>query len=213
MHVDPAFGGDGAFAALAAAAHARGMYLILDGVFNHTSSDSRYFDRNHRYPDVGVCESTSSPYRDWYSISGTDVPCSSYTGFAGLDTLPQLNHCEPLCAGLHLPRRRQRRSPLDDGRRRRLAARRRRGDRPLLVARLPHRCEGIRPRCASAAREFHHPARRRHDAARGDDDVYAFLRSDGSDKPAVVVLNKGSSDETARIPLHEAFRDPRRSST
>jgi glycosidase len=92
MHVDPALGGDAAFAALGAAAHARGMHLILDGVFNHTSSDSRYFDRYHHYSDVGACESTSSPYRDWYSISGTDVPCSSYTGFANLDTLPQLNH-------------------------------------------------------------------------------------------------------------------------
>jgi hypothetical protein len=41
--------------------------------------------------------------------------------------------------------------------------------------------------------------------ARGDDDIYAFLRSDGADKPAVVVLNKGSSEETARIPLRGAF--------
>jgi glycosidase len=92
MHVDPALGGDAAFATLVAVAHARGIHLILDGVFNHTSSDSRYFDRYHHYPDVGACESTSSPYRDWYSISGSNVPCSSYTGFAGLDTLPQLNH-------------------------------------------------------------------------------------------------------------------------
>jgi glycosidase len=92
MHVDPALGGDAAFAALVSAAHAQGIRLILDGVFNHTSSDSRYFDRYHHYPEVGACESPSSPYRDWYSISGSDVPCSSYTGFANLDTLPQLNH-------------------------------------------------------------------------------------------------------------------------
>jgi glycosidase len=92
MHVDPALGGDAAFASLAAAAHARGIHLILDGVFNHTSSDSRYFDRYNRYPEFGACESPSSPYRDWYTITGSDVPCTSYAAFANLDTLPKLNH-------------------------------------------------------------------------------------------------------------------------
>ena len=41
--------------------------------------------------------------------------------------------------------------------------------------------------------------------ARGDNDIYAFLRSGGADKPAVVVLNKGSSQVTARVPLHGTF--------
>ena len=47
------------------------MHLILDGVFNHTSSDSIYFDRYGRYPQVGACESQNSPYRSWYYF--TDV--------------------------------------------------------------------------------------------------------------------------------------------
>jgi glycosidase len=89
MQVDPFLGGDAAYAALKSAAAAKGIRLILDGVFNHTSSDSRYFDKYHRYPDVlGACESASSPFRDWYSITGD---CSDYAKFAGLDTLPQLN--------------------------------------------------------------------------------------------------------------------------
>jgi glycosidase len=92
LQVDPALGGDAAFAQLSSAAKARGIHLILDGVFNHTSSDSRYFDRYNRYPDVvGACESPGSPFRGWYEIRGTDVPCTSYTGFANLDTLPTLN--------------------------------------------------------------------------------------------------------------------------
>src|SRR5438552_2782247 len=92
MQVDPYLGGDAAYAALLAAAKAHGIRLILDGVFNHTSSDSMYFDRYHRYPNVvGACESPSSPFRDWFEITGTDVPCSNYTFFAN-DTLPQLNH-------------------------------------------------------------------------------------------------------------------------
>jgi glycosidase len=92
LQVDPALGGDAAFAALSAAAKARGIHLILDGVFNHTSSDSRYFDRYDRYPEiVGACESPSSPFRDWYEITGNDVPCRNYSGFANLDSLPTLN--------------------------------------------------------------------------------------------------------------------------
>ena len=42
------------------------MHIILDGVFNHVSSDSPYFDRYHHYADVGACESVSSPYRSWF---------------------------------------------------------------------------------------------------------------------------------------------------
>ena len=41
--------------------------------------------------------------------------------------------------------------------------------------------------------------------ARGDNDVYAFLRSGGADLPVVAVVNKGSASETARIPLRGAF--------
>jgi glycosidase len=91
LQIDPALGGDAAFAALSAAAKARGIRLILDGVFNHASSDSRYFDKYHRYPEVGACESPGSPYRSWFEITGNDVPCTQYSGFANLDTLPTFN--------------------------------------------------------------------------------------------------------------------------
>ncbi len=92
LHIDEALGRDPAFTSLVATAHAAGIKLILDGVFNHTSSDSIYFDRYHQWDTVGACESPSSPYRDWYEITGSSVPCTNYTGFANLDTLPQLNH-------------------------------------------------------------------------------------------------------------------------
>lgn len=91
--VDPALGGNAAFASLAAAAKSKGIRLILDGVFNHASSDSLYFDRYHRYPTDGACESASSPYRTWFQISGS-TPCSGndYKGWSGLDSLPVFNH-------------------------------------------------------------------------------------------------------------------------
>jgi glycosidase len=93
MHVDPSLGGDGAFASLVAAAKATGIRLILDGVFNHASSDSVYFDRYHRYSTDGACESASSPWRSWFKISG-GTPCTSsdYDGWNGNDTLPVFQH-------------------------------------------------------------------------------------------------------------------------
>ncbi|MBN1667325.1 MAG: hypothetical protein JW862_09550, partial [Anaerolineales bacterium] len=64
--IDDNFGDLALFQTLASEAAARGMHIILDGVFNHTSSDSIYFDRYGRYSEVGACESPASPYRDWY---------------------------------------------------------------------------------------------------------------------------------------------------
>jgi glycosidase len=96
MHVDPSLGGDAAFQSLVAAARSAGIRLILDGVFNHASSDSLYFDRYHRYATDGACESTSSPYRTWFKVSGS-TPCtaSDYQSFAGTDSLPVFNHDDP----------------------------------------------------------------------------------------------------------------------
>ena len=68
------------FQALITAMDARGMKLIVDGVFNHTSSDSEYFDRYHRYADndfIGACESLTSPYRSWFEFLNNDIPCGT----------------------------------------------------------------------------------------------------------------------------------------
>jgi glycosidase len=94
LHVDPALGGDAAFAALAAAARAQGIRLVLDGVFNHASSDSRYFDRYHRYASAGACESADSPWRSWFRFTTTTTPCGSndYVGWFSVDTLPVFEH-------------------------------------------------------------------------------------------------------------------------
>ena len=92
---------------LATDAHNRGMYLILDGVFNHVSSDSVYFDRYSRYPEVGACESSTSPYRTWFyftdvtpgtgTCAGSDgTPlAANYTSWWGYDSLPKLNSSLP----------------------------------------------------------------------------------------------------------------------
>jgi glycosidase len=91
MEVDPALGGDAALASLKTEMERRGMRLILDGVFNHSSSDSRYFDLYHRYgPPDGGCENLSSPYRSWYNFFNNNVPCSytDYEAWFGFGSLP-----------------------------------------------------------------------------------------------------------------------------
>ena len=66
--VDPDLGTDEEFDALIAETSARGMRVILDGVFNHVSADSPWFDRFRRYEAMGACENADSPYRSWFTF-------------------------------------------------------------------------------------------------------------------------------------------------
>ena len=86
MHVDPGFGGDEAFAALAQAARANGIRLILDGVFNHTGMDSIYFNRNGNYGSGGAYQDAQSPYRRWYRLENQQYDC-----WWGVSDLPNVN--------------------------------------------------------------------------------------------------------------------------
>ncbi len=97
LHIDPALGGDAAFTALETELNRRGMQVILDGVFNHASSDGLYFDRYHRYTTDGACESLSSIWRSWFHFNDNNVPCTSadYPGWFGFDSLPTFDHTNP----------------------------------------------------------------------------------------------------------------------
>ena len=77
----------------------RGMKTILDGVFNHASSDGLYFDRYHRYQTDGACESLRSYWRSWFHFKTSNVPCNSsdYDGWFGFDSLPTFDHTNPRC--------------------------------------------------------------------------------------------------------------------
>ena len=98
LHIDPALGGDAAFASLSTELSRRGMQVILDGVFNHASSDGMYFDRYDRIggtaPNIGACLSLQSEWRTWFNFTDSNVPCQSsdYIGWFGLDSLPTFNH-------------------------------------------------------------------------------------------------------------------------
>ena len=92
--VDSLLGGREAFDRLIEEAHARGMKVVLDGVFNHTGDDSRYFNRRENYPDVGAYQSKSSPFAKWYRFS--EFP-QKYEAWWGIEIMPRLNHQNAEC--------------------------------------------------------------------------------------------------------------------
>ena len=73
--IDGYFGTQKDWSNLVKHAKDRGIRIILDGVFNHLSSDSPFFDRYGHYATVGACESVSSPFRSWFVFH--DVPAGT----------------------------------------------------------------------------------------------------------------------------------------
>ncbi len=90
--IDEMFGGEEAFDALIAAAQEENIGIILDGVFNHTGSDSVYFNKNKRYKTLGAYNSKGSKYADWFIF--TDYP-DKYESWWGIEILPKLNGDNP----------------------------------------------------------------------------------------------------------------------
>ena len=106
--IDPALGTFGDFKALVEQARIRGIRVVLDGVFNHMSSDSPTFDRYRYYATVGACEDATSPFRSWFLFrapTGSEPsPCAPstpggndtyYDGWFGFDSIPVLKKDNP----------------------------------------------------------------------------------------------------------------------
>ena len=90
--IDPLLGDEEAFRTLCREAHKRGMRVMLDGVFNHTGSRSRYFNADGFYPELGAAQSQDSPYYDWYSFHPWPT---DYDAWWGVKTLPAVNEQRP----------------------------------------------------------------------------------------------------------------------
>lgn len=107
LAVDPLLGGDGALRVLLDRAHARGMKVILDGVFNHCG---RGFWPFHHVLENGA----ASPYRNWFhldpAVLAGERPLNAYPDRAhshggsdamgyrawwGMPALPKFNIDEP----------------------------------------------------------------------------------------------------------------------
>ena len=65
-----------------------GIKIILDGVFNHVGSNSKYFNKNNEYDEVGAYQSKQSKYFDWFSFRNWP---DDYDSWWGIKTLPSIN--------------------------------------------------------------------------------------------------------------------------
>lgn len=92
MEIDPSFGTKEDFHSLAQDAGRLGIRLILDGVFNHTGADSKYFNQLGNFPDLGACQGPDSPYYSWYQFN--DFP-EQYQCWWGVTSLPSVEETNP----------------------------------------------------------------------------------------------------------------------
>ena len=90
--IDPMLGTEEDFRALCAEAHALGIRVILDGVFNHNGRDSRYFNADGRYDTLGAAQSQDSPYYPWFHFHPWPT---DYDAWWGIRDLPAVNEDVP----------------------------------------------------------------------------------------------------------------------
>lgn len=88
--IDPMLGTEQDFTDLCAAAHKRGIRILLDGVFSHTGANSKYFDAFHLFGN-GAVSNPNSPYKDWFTFQ--EFP-SKYTAWWGILSLPCVNETQ-----------------------------------------------------------------------------------------------------------------------
>lgn len=92
--VDPILGGNEALRVLLDAAHARGIRVVLDGVFNHASRG--FFQFNHLLEN-----GPNSPYMGWFNVHGWPLNAfdsalpPNYDAWWNLPALPKLNTNNP----------------------------------------------------------------------------------------------------------------------
>ena len=89
---DPMLGTEADFRDMCDAAHARGMKVILDGVYSHTGSNSLYFDREGTFGGNGAYCRQDSPFYHWYTFYQWPNHYHSWWNF---DTLPTVNKMHP----------------------------------------------------------------------------------------------------------------------
>ena len=91
LKIDPMLGTEDDFKALCQDASARGISIILDGVFNHVGADSLYFNKYGNYGSEGAAQPGASAYDTWFTFRGD----GSYCSWWGVDDLPDVNEDSP----------------------------------------------------------------------------------------------------------------------
>ena len=88
MQIDPMLGTEEDFICFVKACKEKNIEILLDGVFNHTGADSRYFNKFGNYDDIGAYQSAYSEYYAWYNFKKyPDI----YDCWWGIDILPAVN--------------------------------------------------------------------------------------------------------------------------
>ena len=95
-NIDPMLGSNADFDLFITALNRKGIRIILDGVLNHCSSWSDWFDRYETSTTLGAHEDPAvSLYGDWFTFTaGFDhlAQPDNYCSWYGYDTLPKLNY-------------------------------------------------------------------------------------------------------------------------
>ena len=92
FRIDPRLGDDADFDALVAAAHDRGLRVVLDGVFNHVG-------RGHAAFRAVLEQGRDAPTASWFRLTWPDGGGEpGYENFEGHGSLVALNHAEPAVA-------------------------------------------------------------------------------------------------------------------
>ena len=89
--IDPMFGDEEIFKDLCSEAEKLGMRIILDGVFSHTGSDSKYFNKFGNYNSLGAYQSLQSPYYRWYRFNDYPNLYETWWGFSNMPNVDELN--------------------------------------------------------------------------------------------------------------------------
>ena len=97
--VDPGFGSNADFVRLVREAKRHGIRVLPDSSFNHSGSDSIYFNRFGNFGKDGAFQdgriNLASPYAGWYSFDATQSePDKQFKGWVGVLDLPELNKAD-----------------------------------------------------------------------------------------------------------------------
>ena len=88
LKIDDVLGSEEDFIRLIKDAGKRGIKVVIDGVYNHTGSDSVYFNKEGHFDSVGAYQSKKSSYYSWYKF--INFP-KKYDSWWGIETLPSVN--------------------------------------------------------------------------------------------------------------------------
>lgn len=94
--IDPYAGSNEDLKILCEEAHKRGMKVILDAVFNHTGSDSKYFNKFGSFNELGAYQSNHSKYSNFFRKKyNPETGQDEFDYWWGMDNLPVCNGDSP----------------------------------------------------------------------------------------------------------------------